>query len=661
MRCFHILFVIVSFLGLNINAQIPVYQDIFKGGVTGDAFNPVNLPFGGDFEVYIEPGSTIRKAYLFISVYNFPNEEVLYFNNYPIHLREQDAINNDYFLIKNNDIRRIRTLMTDVTHLIHPLQNSYSVSALIQSPSLIPGIYCEYYLYIAYDNPTLQEICSNVFINNIQPDAHMLYTFSNLNPINSTQNVGLAINADNICDTIRDGSFVKVNNIPIGLIGGDEINSLSSCTGVTGSFYYQNGTLTGLRNDIANPTMSGPDAIANIESYLNSTTAFDLTFDYQSNWEPKTNTINQLFLTYTSPCQPFDVSVPKDTTICKGTTIQLNASGGQSYEWLSPTNSTSSNPAPGLSCSNCPNPIFTADSSMFYTVRIWNNDTSTGSACSVVRPVKITVKKPPVLPQLSTVKAQCGVASGSIGIKNPKESGNLYILSENGDTLVKPIVANQNTNQGGLFGGTYTVYFQDAFGCTSGDTTLTIGTINNTIANFMATPQSGSAPLEVTFTNTSQNAQQFQWFVNGELQPNPFTSFVADTSGSYQITLVAWKNDLSCADTAQLTVIAYDSLIVGIPNVFSPNNDGVNDVFSITVNQPVKCELVIVNRWGEKMFSYSGNLTVGMNDLWSADATVSDGVYFYSVKMETSPPPLSPSKGGNPHQLSREGFVTVVR
>ncbi|MCO5258835.1 MAG: gliding motility-associated C-terminal domain-containing protein [Crocinitomicaceae bacterium] len=169
------------------------------------------------------------------------------------------------------------------------------------------------------------------------------------------------------------------------------------------------------------------------------------------------------------------------------------------------------------------------------------------------------------------------------------------------------------------------------------------------------------APLEVAITNTSQNAQQFQWFVNGELQPNPFTSFVADTSGSYQITLVTWKNDLSCADTAQLTVIAYDSLIVGIPNVFSPNNDGVNDHFSITVNQPVKCELVIVNRWGEKVYSYSGNLTVGMNDLWSADATVSDGVYFYSVKMETSPPPLSPSKGGNPHQLSREGFVTVVR
>ncbi|MEZ4889574.1 MAG: gliding motility-associated C-terminal domain-containing protein [Crocinitomicaceae bacterium] len=151
--------------------------------------------------------------------------------------------------------------------------------------------------------------------------------------------------------------------------------------------------------------------------------------------------------------------------------------------------------------------------------------------------------------------------------------------------------------------------------------------------------------MEVAITNTSQNAQQFQWFVNGELQPNPFSSFVADTSGSYQITLVAWKNDLSCADTAQLTVIAYDSLIVGIPNVFSPNNDGVNDVFSITVNQPVKCELVIVNRWGEKMFSYSGNLTVGMNDLWSADATISDGVYFYSVKMKRVLPLYPPPKG----------------
>lgn len=272
-------------------------------------------------------------------------------------------------------------------------------------------------------------------------------------------------------------------------------------------------------------------------------------------------------------------------------------------------------------------------------------------------PVHITVKELPVLPQLSTVKAQCGVPSGSITIKNPKETGELYILSANGDTLVKPIVANQNTNQGGLYAGNYTLYFQDSLGCRSGDTTITIAAINNTVANFTATPQSGGAPLTVHIDNTSQNAQNYSWLLNGVLQATPFNSFVADTSGSYQITLIAWQNDSSCADTATLTVLVYDSLIIGIPNVFTPNSDGINDFFSISTNFPADAQLFIINRWGEEVFSYSGKLTAGDNKLWNGN-NVTAGVYFYTLIIDDQASSNCPA--GN-CQLKKEGFVTVVR
>jgi len=477
----------------------------------------------------------------------------------------------------------------------------------------------------------------------------MLYTFINLNPINTIQNVGLAINASSICDTIQDGSYVSVDNTSVGLIGGEEDNSLTSCSGVNGTFYYQNSTLFGLGNDVANTTMSGTDAIANIESYLTSTTAFDLAFDYQSTLGPRTNPIHQIFLTYTSPCAPFDVSVTNDTTICQGEQLQLLASStnpNATYEWVAPTDSTSGNPAPGLSCTSCPNPVFSGDSSMFYTVRIWNND-----SCSVVRPVHITVKKPPVLPQLTTLKAVCGIASGSINVQQPQESGVLYLISENGDTLAKPLNKGQNTTQGGLFGGNYTVYFQDSLGCRNDDSSFVIPTSNNTVAGFTVSPQSGGAPLEVAINNTSVHAQNYNWYVNGILQNDPFTGFVADTSGSYQIMLVAWQNDASCADTAYATVNVYDSLIVHVPNVFTPNGDGVNDFFSITTNLEVNANLVILNRWGEVVYRFEGNLQTGENKLWNTPAT--DGVYFYKLTMD--------NLQLDNYSLKKEGFITVVR
>ncbi|MEZ4889572.1 MAG: gliding motility-associated C-terminal domain-containing protein [Crocinitomicaceae bacterium] len=657
---------LILFISIQTNAQILFYQDVCNCGVTGAGFS-TGMSFGnGQFNTYIEPGSTIKKAFIFTYSFRTPPPAVFILNNKHYIFESKDEI------VKVNHANLyanpVKLFYKDITSDIN-INTIYNITIPEQLELPINEGFWSFFLYIIYENPNLNPTNSFILINDKNFIGNESYSVSNINSINTLFPVGFSIYTDRTGSSpfLNEHSHeIYFNSQLLGIIGGsDNCSNLWSGAGIRGHFYYQNNQLFGLDDDTPDSVMSGSDGLADVASYLTNNQqnfTFQLKHIRFPNQQNSHNSVNlAYFLTYSSPCQPFDVSVSKDTTICQGTTIQLNTSGGQSYEWLSPTNSTTANPAPGLSCTNCPNPVFTADSTTLYTVRIWNNDTSTGSVCSVVRPVKITVKNPPVLPQLSTVKAQCGVASGSIGIKNPKESGNLYIISENGDTLVKPIVANQNTNQGGLFGGTYTVYFQDVFGCTSGDTTLTIVAINNTVANFTATPQSGGAPLEVAITNTSQNAQHYQWFVNGELQPNPFTSFVADTSGSYQITLVAWKNDLSCADTAQLTVIAYDSLIVGIPNVFSPNNDGVNDNFSITVNQPVKCELVIVNRWGEKVFSYSGNLTVGMNDLWSADATVSDGVYFYSVKMETSPPPLSPSKGGNPHQLSREGFVTVVR
>ncbi len=70
-----------------------------------------------------------------------------------------------------------------------------------------------------------------------------------------------------------------------------------------------------------------------------------------------------------------------------------------------------------------------------------------------------------------------------------------------------------------------------------------------------------------------------------------------------------------------------------IPNVFTPNGDGVNDFFSFSVSE-IEYEVIIYNRWGMKMFE--GNQTEPYWNGKNNNIAVSDGTYFYIIKTSAS-------------------------
>lgn len=72
-----------------------------------------------------------------------------------------------------------------------------------------------------------------------------------------------------------------------------------------------------------------------------------------------------------------DITVSTDTVICQGDEAQLEAAGGDAYFW---------SPAAGLSCTNCPNPIASPDSTTVYTVSIVQDD------LIIVRQVEVKVR-----------------------------------------------------------------------------------------------------------------------------------------------------------------------------------------------------------------------------------------------------------------------------
>lgn len=86
-------------------------------------------------------------------------------------------------------------------------------------------------------------------------------------------------------------------------------------------------------------------------------------------------------------------------------------------------------------------------------------------------------------------------------------------------------------------------------------------------------------------------------------------------------------------DTVQDFMIV-DCPQIEIPNVFTPNNDGINDLFRVNLSGRalISFQIDIYDRWGLLMFSSSS-----INNKWDGRTTagmpVVDGTYFYIVDL----------------------------
>jgi gliding motility-associated-like protein len=74
-----------------------------------------------------------------------------------------------------------------------------------------------------------------------------------------------------------------------------------------------------------------------------------------------------------------------------------------------------------------------------------------------------------------------------------------------------------------------------------------------------------------------------------------------------------------------------------IPNAFSPNNDGTNDVFHINGANIAEFTMAIFDRWGQKVYETKAtNLNEGWNGLYPDGKTAELGVYVYQLTVSFS-------------------------
>ncbi len=178
-----------------------------------------------------------------------------------------------------------------------------------------------------------------------------------------------------------------------------------------------------------------------------------------------------------------------------------------------------------------------------------------------------------------------------------------------------------------------------------------------------------NAPLQVLFESAivSGDGRDYvmfpQWVVTrqtGTDAPTQYlkrqdanSSFVFEDFGEFQINFSWSYRDRDSVATVPGTDVepmkfSIDDSDIKTYNAFSPNGDGINDVYCIYMQSIVRADIAIFNRWGQTIRSYSGSMdelismTGGQEDgdgyvleLWDGmfnGETVKDGVYFINVK-----------------------------
>ena len=109
------------------------------------------------------------------------------------------------------------------------------------------------------------------------------------------------------------------------------------------------------------------------------------------------------------------------------------------------------------------------------------------------------------------------------------------------------------------------------------------------------------------------------------------SNLILTTEGSYIYKLI---NTFGCeaSDTLEYSTIYCNSDYV-IPNVVTPNGDGINDLFTINGEEIGKFEMSIYNRWGVEVF-FTEQINRGWDGRSAAGLELPSGTYFYIINME---------------------------
>ena len=302
-------------------------------------------------------------------------------------------------------------------------------------------------------------------------------------------------------------------------------------------------------------------------------------------------------------------------SVCNGNPVTLTATSANSYQWSNgATTSSITTSSPGV-----------------YSVIVTDANGCVSNPSSPVNVTLVNVTSPVI-----TANGPLSICNGQSVELNSSSSGvNQW---SNGSTSQNIVVT---------IPGIYTVTSTDANGCVATSAPILVTQATGPTANFSVTPATGFMPLNVSISNNSTGNNQSNWdFGNGTTSalqnPSPITYYEV---GSYTILLTV-SNANGCTDSLSKIIYVESE----IPNVFSPNGDGKNDTFKISLGVVSEYSIVIYNRWGQEVFA-SNDVKNSWGGTVKSGNEAEAGVYYFIINY----------KSPNGESKEVKNYLTLVR
>lgn len=312
---------------------------------------------------------------------------------------------------------------------------------------------------------------------------------------------------------------------------------------------------------------------------------------------------------------------------CEGDSIQLHALGGlgnATFTW---------SPADGLSDPTDPEPWAAPGQTTTYTL------VAAEAGCDASKEVTLEIIPRPDVSYLSSLNEGCAPFTVSF-LDNSADVLNYVWDFGDGATIENEPDPIHIYDEPGSY--TVTLTGINTGGCAAEASTVTVNVAAPLDAEFalqaLNQPQMNSAPMEiympssgVVFTDqTVATPLTWTWdFGDGNTSDEQNPTHHYQEEGQYMVTLTV-QNEMGCPAKAvhgPIVVVAPDLFI---PNVFSPNDDDVNDRFMVEYNGSQPFHIKIFDRWGVVLYD-SKNRQAPWNGNDANGQQAPEGTYYYHL------------------------------
>ncbi len=326
---------------------------------------------------------------------------------------------------------------------------------------------------------------------------------------------------------------------------------------------------------------------------------------------------------------PPPVKAGADTSICQNSNYQLSASGALNYTWQ----------GINLSCTKCQTPDVTVDSFATYIV--------TGSdeiGCKANDSVSLKAIMPSPINVLGNDTLCVGektqfAASGAV---NYQWYPSVYLDNYKSPNPVFTAVKDTSI--------IYRVIGSTQKNCFSDTGFVTVKAFPVPHLNFQASDITLSIGSSVQLiSNSSADITQWQWTPPAGLDNSTIANPIASPKQTITYTCIA-SNGGGCVARDEVTVkVICKNTNVFIPNTFSPNGDGMNDLFYARGTGVFNVKSFrVFNRWGQIVFEKfnvpPNSASEGWNGNYNGNAVLPD-VYVYMMEIVCENGSIIPVKG----------------